>query len=327
VAKRRPSISTAIKQRIPADSRVLVAVSGGRDSMVLLHAILGVRRLLSLEIEVCHVNHRLRPSSVSDATFVEEWCNQRSVTCHVITLDARPLGENLEAWARSERYQAFRRIIERRDLNLLCTAHTANDVAETLLIRLLANKELTSIEEADPRRRCVRPFLEISRSQIDEYVLQHELSYVEDPSNADTSFVRNRVRHQVLPLLQDNFDRSIVWILSERARSLDADSKALQWSASRIIERTGAVEEESFEWLQTFCETVFGVPEGIQWRVVQALFAPLFGYAVGELKARAILRTLVDRAGELDVGVDHSKGEADRGLSLHVGAFGIRIIR
>jgi tRNA(Ile)-lysidine synthase len=316
MAKRRPSIKTALKQRIPPDSRVLVAVSGGRDSMVLLHALLQVQRLLRLQLEVCHVNHRLRSSSDADAFFVREWCQERGLQCHVVSLEERPQSENLEAWARGRRYAAFRELMSRSSLDLLCTAHTANDVAETLLIKLLANKELTSIEEIDPRRACVRPLIDISRDQIDEYVAQFGVPYVEDPTNQDVSFIRNRVRHEVLPLFAARFDPSIVWILAERARSLAADSAALTGLAAEVLDSIGALQENEPEWLASAQKALRDVHMAIRWRVVQLLFTPHFGYTLGEGKARAILEILESGNGTVQV--------SDT-MMLFVGAFGVRL--
>jgi tRNA(Ile)-lysidine synthetase-like protein len=318
VSKRRPTIITALKQRVPANARVLVALSGGRDSAVLLHALLHVQRLLSLHIEVCHVNHRLREASDADESFVVEWCQRVGLALHVELLPARPAGENLEAWARHRRYEAFKRVMAERELDTLLTAHNANDVAETLLMRLVANKELTSIEEFDPRRRVIRPLIEISREQIDEYVTQHALTYVEDPSNQDTTFVRNRVRHEIIPLLAERFDPSIVWILSERARSLAADSDALHELALEVARSIGVLEEGSLEWLERCRARLQPLATAMQWRVVQILFTPLLGFTVGESRAKALTELVEGKNTSLQMGA---------GLRIEVGSQGLRVER
>lgn len=283
--------------------------------MVLLHGLLQVQRLLNLQLEVCHVNHRLRSSSDADAHFVQEWCKERALECHIVLLEGRPRSENLEAWARDQRYAAFRELMSRRSLDLLCTAHTANDVAETLLIKLLANKELTSIEEIDPRRACMRPLIDISRDQINEYVDQFGVAYVEDPTNQDVTFVRNRVRHEVIPLLATRFDPSIVWILADRARSLAADSAALAGVASALADSVGVLRENAPDWLAAVQQALGGVHVAIRWRVVQLLFTPHFGYTLGESKARAILDILESGSGAVQI---------DDQTILSVGVFGVR---
>jgi tRNA(Ile)-lysidine synthase len=322
VSKRRINIHTALAQRIAPGGRVLAAVSGGRDSMVLVDGLLNIARLRSLVVEVCHVNHRLRESSDRDAEFVLQWCSRNNILCHVICLDAKPYGENLEAWARGERYKAFRSTMVERGLDTLCTAHTANDVAETLLMRLVANKELNSIEESDPRRQVVRPLIEISRDQINQYVSEWKLEYVEDPTNQDVEFVRNRVRHELLPLLIERFDKSSVWILAERARSLAADGEALESLALGVVNSIGDIEERDEAWLQRCRTKLSGVPAAVRWRAVRILFTPLLGFTVGESKAEAILAALGERGGVVQLSGNVSVCVSQRGLEIRAADLG-----
>jgi tRNA(Ile)-lysidine synthetase-like protein len=303
VARRRISITTALKQRLPEGGGLLLAVSGGKDSSVLLHATLKVQRLLKLRVEVCHVDHGLRPESGDDAAFVAEQCRLKGIECHVVRLGARPKKVNLEAWAREERYRAFRSVMRERDLRHLVTAHTANDVAETLLIRLFANKELTSIEESDERRGCLRPLLGISREQIDRYAEENGIPFVDDASNNDTTIVRNRVRRRVIPLLEREFDPSIVWSLSERAQAIASDCEALSYLARGVADRIGQVAFDDQEWLEGCLRQLSPQPYAVQWRVAQLLFTPLFGFSVGESRARALLDGLRGEVEGLDCGI------------------------
>jgi len=296
---------------------VLVAFSGGRDSAVLLHALLGVQRLLKLHIEVCHVDHGLRPCSVDDARFVSELCAGLGVPCHVRVLEKRPGRENIEAWARRERYAAFSSVLIAQSLEYVLTAHTANDVAETLLMRLIANKEVTSIAERDQQRRVLRPLLGIDRKQIDEYVAAHQVPYVEDPTNEDTGFVRNRVRHELLPLLGERFDPSIVWILADEARSLALDSEALRGFAAEVATRLGELREADASWLTRCQDELARMPEAVRWRVVQILFAPRLGFAVGEAKAMAILSVLCGSDVSLDLGQGAVLERSGAGVIIH----------
>ncbi len=284
---------------------------------MLLHALLGVQRLLKLHIEVCHVDHGLRPSSQDDALFVLKWCSQLGVPCHVRRLGPRPEQSNLEAWARRERYAAFAQVQQELQLQLLLTAHTANDMAETLLMRLIARKELTSIEESDSRRNVLRPLLEIGRDQIDEYVALHGVPYVEDPTNVDTTFVRNRVRHELLPLLAERFDPSIVWILSEQARSFAQDSDALRAAANAVVESVGELREGDGAWLDRCRRELEAIPPAIRWRVVQRLCVPRLGFVVGESKATALLGVICGEATVLDLG---------GGVSLTRDSAGLRFV-
>lgn len=302
VARRRQSILTTLKEKIPPGERILIALSGGKDSSALLWGLLKVRRLLNLHIEACHVDHGLRRESGDDAVFVAAQCERLGVICHVVKLGKRPAQSNMEAWARRERYRVFREVMERESLTLLVTAHTANDVAETLLMRLFANKELTSIEEADGRRQCLRPLLGISREQIEAFVEQQGIPFVEDPSNRDTTIVRNRIRQRVIPRLEDEFDPSMVWNLAERAQSLAADCEALQQVAQESVERIGEFEFQSRAWLEGCRAELQRLPYAIKWRVAQILFVPILGHTVGEPRARALVGLLEGELQTLDLG-------------------------
>lgn len=283
---------------------------------MLLHATVKVRRLLTLHVEVCHVDHGLRPESGEDASFVQRVCGEVGVQCHVVRLGKRPAKTNMEAWAREERYRVFRDVMRRSDLHHLVTAHTANDVAETLLMRLIANKELTTIEEHDGRRGCLRPLLGISREQIDEFVEANDIPYVEDASNQDTTMLRNRVRKKVIPLLQRDFDPSVVWSLAERAQSVASDCEALQYVADGIAGKVGPVQLGESSWLKRASQAVFPVPYALKWRVVQALFTPILGYTVGEPRARAILGLIEGGQESLDLGEGRSLSVTASGLVL-----------
>jgi tRNA(Ile)-lysidine synthase len=266
---------------------VLVAVSGGRDSAVLLDALSRVKRLLQLHLEVCHVDHRLRADSEVDATFVQKRCDEYGVVCHVVRLGPRPPRSNMEGWARSERYKAFARIMKKQRLAHVVTAHNANDVAETLLIRLFANKEPNSIDRADSTRGCLRPLLGVTRGQIDEYVEKYQISYIDDPTNQDTRLVRNRIRHRLLPMLSAEFDPSIIWSLAQRAGSLDADCEALQTLAEAEVRALGSFRMQHRGWLTRASRRIAELPYALQWRVIERIFEPLVGFALGERRSVA----------------------------------------
>jgi tRNA(Ile)-lysidine synthase len=292
-----------------------VCVSGGRDSMVLLDTLSRIKRLKKAHLEVCHVDHRLREGSAADAAFVEQRCRSYGVRCHTEVLGPKPTKVNMEAWAREQRYAVFRRVARDRSLDLFLTAHTANDVAETMLIRLVANKELNSIEESDAERGCLRPLLDISRKQIDEYVERFGISFVEDPSNADTSLVRNRMRHHIIPFLEQQFDAPLVWTLSEQAQSLAQDAKALREWAQREAARYGDFQEKDPHWIREFSVGLAGLPPAVRWRVVEECFLARVGYRIGERLSSAVVTALLE-GGDL-VTVAEGIVVAGAGTELH----------
>lgn len=271
---------------------------------------------MGFHVEACHVDHGLREESHKDALFVAQVCEAWGIACHVVRLPGKPKRENLEAWARKRRYSAFAEIMREHNLDCLLTAHTANDAAETLLMRLIANKELNTIESFDPRRQCVRPLIENTREQVNDYVKRFELDYVEDPSNADTIFVRNRIRRELLPLMAERFEPSIVWILAERAQSVAADCAALQDMGQAVAARIGKVRGSDLQWLIDCQKILTSVPIAVQWRAVQALFVPLLGYTVGEGRARAIRQVLQGEVASLTLEGGGTLSAGSKGLIL-----------
>lgn len=318
MAKRRKSIKRALEGRIPAGTKLLVAVSGGKDSISLLHSLNRHRRLLKVSVQACHVDHGLRETSASDAVFVRKFCEQLGVPCHVAALPAKPKRANIEGWARELRYHALNECVEKHGLDFIVTAHTANDVAETLLMRLLANKELSGIREFDSERRLLRPLLEITREQVESYVDRYNLEWVEDASNLDTSFVRNRVRHKVIPPLRELFGESIVWSLAERGLALNADYQGLRELVRQKCSEVGDVELNTPRWIERFRRVVEQLPSAIQWRVAQEVFSEQFSGGMGEQAARDLLAVLVSGKGRVQV---------SRGAMIVVSAKGVSFVR
>ena len=249
VSKRRPSLISALKNLVPRGARILVAVSGGRDSMALLHGICAIRTMFELLVEVSHVDHRLRDGSAEDALFVKTFAARLLLECHLDVLASPPPGHNIEAWARGERYRIFAKHLSERSLDWCLTAHNANDVAETLLMRLIANKGFGSIEEIDEKRRCLRPLLAITRTQINSYVQANSIAFVEDPTNSDMDFTRNKIRLQLIPFLEREFDASVVWSLAERARAMASDESLLSQLALDGLANLGTVNFKDLLWV------------------------------------------------------------------------------
>ena len=204
----------------PPDRKYLVGVSGGRDSVALLHW-LGARDYKNLV--VCHLNHRLRgQASDRDAKFVETVAAKRDLAFEAGSADVRALANkqkmSIEAAARKVRYEFFAQVAKRTRGRTIFLAHHADDVVETFLINLFrgaGSTGLSAIREVSKRRvgnvelTIVRPFLAVWRAQIDDYVRKHRLKFREDASNRDLALLRNRVRRQIIPHLEKTVGRNI----------------------------------------------------------------------------------------------------------------------
>lgn len=195
----------------------LVGVSGGRDSVALLHALVtrGYRRLI-----VCHLDHRLRPDSASDAHFVaalaQAWglLPAELARQSVAGLAARRK-ESLETAARHARHEFFGKVARRHDCPRLFLAHHADDQVETFLFTLFRGAGSTGLGGMRARSvnagglEFIRPLLGVWREEIDEYIAAHRLEFREDISNVDPRFTRNRLRHEIVPALSAAFGRDV----------------------------------------------------------------------------------------------------------------------
>jgi len=196
--------------RLTRASRYFVAYSGGIDSHVLLHALAQVRvELPGVELRAIHVNHGLHPSSSEWAQHCVRVCARLDVKCEVRTVDARaPSGASPEDAARAARYAVFAEVLQPGDV--LFAAHHQDDQGETLLLQLLRGagpRGLAGMAELSRFGTAwlARPLLEFSRAALREYALAQQLHWIDDPSNLDTRFDRNYLRHEILPRLQQRW--------------------------------------------------------------------------------------------------------------------------
>lgn len=191
--------------------RVAVACSGGADSIFLLHVLLALRDDLALTIGVAHFNHRIRPEAEQDEDFVRTLAGSFSLPFLAEGRDvaafARDHGMNLEEAARELRYEFLRRAASRLGANRIATGHTRTDQAETVLLRLLRGagpRGLAGIPAAG-EHGLVRPLLDVSREEIRSFLKSSGRAFRDDPSNRDRRFLRNRIRHELLPLIESEY--------------------------------------------------------------------------------------------------------------------------
>ncbi len=198
---------------------VLVGVSGGADSVALLHALRALKPRLGLGLHVLHVHHGLRPEADSEAAFVEDLGRRWDIPVRVErVLVAHEPGQSLEAQARAQRYGAFRRWAAALGASRVALGHTADDQAETVLMRLLEGAGPRGLAGIPPVRGLfIRPLIETRRREIEAELRRSGLTWVEDPSNRDPKFLRNRIRHDLLPFLAAAYNPQIAEALCRAA--------------------------------------------------------------------------------------------------------------
>ncbi len=222
--------------------RVLVAVSGGADSLALLDLLHELAPGLSLSLEVIHVHHGLRPEADADAELVGRLAADLGLPVHVarVSVPREAPGEGLEAEARRARYAALRARAAACGASHIATGHTADDQAETVLMRLLAGAGPRGLAAIAPvRGSVIRPLLDVRRSQIEAHLRERGLTWAEDATNRDVRFLRNRIRHQVLPVLADAFGAGVVEALCRSASLTRRLVSELEQRARSALGRLG----------------------------------------------------------------------------------------
>ena len=311
-----PPIAQQIRLTIPSQKRLLLAVSGGIDSVVLLDICCELRQELSLQLEVAHVDHGLREDSSQDARFVSELAAHYGLPYHLLTAVKGDSPDGVEAWGRKIRYDYFSQILDQQALDAVLTAHHANDLAETVLMRFLANREPTSIHGVDLQRRIIRPLLAVRREQLVEYAASHQLAFREDPSNVDQSLLRNRYRRTIIPFLEGELSCDLIRILAERAQSLEDDATALEEIAREKLVALEVLDPAGREWLQSLRAILCSLPAAVSWRIVERVLASFYGDYLGRRTSLRVLEFILGTEVAIEVPGGHRIRRTRGGLDF-----------
>lgn len=286
----------------PEPTAVLAAVSGGLDSMCLLHLLTIWGREQGIAVTAAHFNHQLRGAeSDRDEAFVRDWCAAHAVPFVSGRGDVRALaaekGLSIEEAAREARYAFLNEQKTALGCAFLLTAHHADDNAETLLLNLLRGTGLRGLCGI-PRERAglVRPFLQVTRAELAAYAVENGIPYVEDSTNAMDDAARNVLRHQVLPILKELNPRAVenmartAALLADDAAALDAAAEALLSAAELVPDRSACLPLAALD----------GAPMAIRSRAVRTALAAVCGHEK-DLTAAHVQAVLDLRRGQLSL--------------------------
>jgi tRNA(Ile)-lysidine synthase len=242
---------------LPPASKLLIAVSGGADSLALFHVLHAIFPPESLV--VAHLNHGWRAEAADEADFVRETAVARNIPCYIEETDvvdlARTAGLSLEEAGRNARYDFLARLAKQVGAKVIAVGHHADDQAETVLMHLLRGSGLAGLRGMLPVTPLpgaadlwlLRPFLTTTRAEIEQYCREYNLHPVNDPSNQDTTYFRNRLRHELLPYLAD-YNPQIVNRLRHLAAVTAADYGLLE--ALTQVRWEEIVRESGPDWVE-----------------------------------------------------------------------------
>lgn len=244
---------------------LLVAVSGGQDSLCLIKLLLDLQSKWNWRLAIVHCDHRWRSDSQANAAFVGELAQSCQVPFYLQTADQIPTSE---ADARKWRYDSFQAIAEREQYVAIVTGHTASDRAETLVYNLIRGSGADGLQALSwkrsltPTLRLIRPLLNTTRAETAQFCHDFCLQIWEDSTNQDLTYTRNRIRQELLPYLQTHFNPQAELNLAQTAELLTAEVEYLEAAASEVREKVTCVQGLKRSLLREF-------PLALQRRVIR----------------------------------------------------------
>ena len=232
---------------INKNDKIVVGVSGGPDSMCLLHVLIMLKNEMNFEICVAHINHMIRKEADSETEFVKDFCKKNNIECFVKKVDVinKATEEKLgtEEEGRIVRYEFFEEVRKNTKSNKIATAHNANDNAETVLMNLIRGTGTSGLKGIEYKRDyIIRPLLDCQRCDIEEYCKIKKLDPKFDESNKENTYTRNKIRNLLIPYIQKEFNPNIIDTLN---RLSDISKKEAEyWKKTTENEYNNLVDKD-----------------------------------------------------------------------------------
>lgn len=248
-----PPFIESVAARLPSEirgQRIVVAVSGGADSVALVRTLIALRDEWRLDVHVAHFNHGLRGAAQDDAAWLESRCSEWGVPFHYARGDvvnlAADSNETIEEAARKARYRFLHDVADETYCRWIAVAHTADDQAETILHHILRGTGISGLQgmprcrplRGDESPTLLRPLLPVTRSEVEVFLEQHGQEYRIDETNRDERFTRNRIRHQLLPQLRRDFHPEIDAALLRLGQQAAEVNDVMESLAARLLDES-----------------------------------------------------------------------------------------
>jgi tRNA(Ile)-lysidine synthase len=230
---------------IGKNSKIVIGVSGGADSVCLLYLLNNLKKELNFTLHIAHFDHKLRKESGKDSQFVKKLGEKLNIPTTVGRASAKGFTKNLslEEAARNARLFFLSNVAAKVGAKMIALAHNFDDQAETVLMRILRGTGLAGLSGIPSKRsmgtfEIIHPLLEIKRKEIERYLTKKQISFCIDKSNSNEIYLRNKIRHSLLPLIEKDYNKNIREVLFNLAQSAGYDYDYLKYSASRFLKNS-----------------------------------------------------------------------------------------
>ena len=219
---------------ISKGDKIVIGVSGGPDSICLLHVLDSLKEELGIELYVAHVNHMIRQVADDETKYVQNFCKKLGIECFIkkedITKLAKEQKKGTEEVGRNVRYEFFNEILEKTNSNKIATAHNSNDRAETVILNILRGSGLSGLKGIEPNRegKYIRPLININRDDIEKYCEENNLKPKYDESNNENIYSRNKVRNEIIPYIKKEFNPNIIKTINRLSDVATEENEYLQ---------------------------------------------------------------------------------------------------
>ena len=228
---------------IESNDKILIAVSGGPDSISLLNILYEVK----YNICVAHINHGLRENANIDEKFVLNFCSEKNIPCFIKKVNLKEMlnGMTTEEAGRKVRYDFFYEVMKNENCTKIATAHNSNDNAETVLMNIIRGSGISGLKGIEPiRENIIRPLIEITRKEIEEYCEENNLNQRHDESNDELLYTRNKIRLKVIPYVEENINSNVVNNINRLSEIVSEEEKFINNEVAKCYEEIFIAEEE-----------------------------------------------------------------------------------
>ncbi|MCI9016556.1 MAG: tRNA lysidine(34) synthetase TilS [Clostridia bacterium] len=213
---------------------IVIGVSGGPDSIALLDVLNEIKEKFKFNIYVAHINHMIREESKADQEYVKNYCKARDIQCYIkeipIKIQAKQKKIGTEEAGRIARYEFFEEVLKKTNSNKIATAHNKNDNAETVLMNIIRGSGTTGLKGIEEIRqeKYIRPLIKCTRQEIETYCIQKKLKPCIDKTNKENIYTRNKIRNQLIPYIQKEFNPNIIETLNRLSDILKKENEYLE---------------------------------------------------------------------------------------------------